>query len=85
LAPQRGFHHRLEGRINQELSQGSQASQGSVVAMRPSRRAVLAWALIRRRSRALGLRVILQEAIRVARLPSPGSREFTGNRTCGRI
>jgi hypothetical protein len=45
LAPPQGFHDRLEGRINQELSQGSQASQGSVVTMRPSRRAVLAWAL----------------------------------------
>jgi Putative zinc-finger len=45
LAPPQGFHHRLEGRINQELSQGSQASQESVVTMRPSRRAVLAWAL----------------------------------------
>jgi len=42
LAPPQGFHDRLEGRINQELSQGSQAS---VVTMRPSRRAVLAWAL----------------------------------------
>jgi hypothetical protein len=45
LALPQGFHHRLEGRINQQLSQGRQASQESVVTMRPSRRAVLAWAL----------------------------------------
>lgn len=45
LALPQGFHHRLEGRINQQLSQGSQASQESLVTMHPSRRAVLAWAL----------------------------------------
>jgi predicted anti-sigma-YlaC factor YlaD len=45
LAPPQGFGDRLEGRINQRLSQASQASQESLATMRPSRRAVLAWAL----------------------------------------
>ena len=45
LAPPQGFGNRLERRINQQLSQPSQGSQGSVVTMRPTRRAVLAWAL----------------------------------------
>jgi hypothetical protein len=45
LAPPQGFGDRLQGRINQQLSQTSQGSQGSIVTMRPSRRAVLAWAL----------------------------------------
>jgi Putative zinc-finger len=45
LAPPQGFGDRLEGRINQQLRQASQGTQGSVVTMRPSRRAVLAWAL----------------------------------------
>jgi len=45
LAPPQGFGNRLERRINQQLSQPSQGSQGSVVTMRPSRRAVLAWTL----------------------------------------
>ena len=45
LAPPQGFGDRLEGRINQQLSQASQGSHGSIATMRPSRRAVLAWAL----------------------------------------
>jgi predicted anti-sigma-YlaC factor YlaD len=39
LAPPQGFRDRLEGRIHQQLN------QGPVEIMRPSRRAVLAWAL----------------------------------------
>jgi anti-sigma factor RsiW len=39
LAPPQGFRDRLEGRINQQLK------QGPLEIMRPSRRAVLAWAL----------------------------------------
>jgi anti-sigma factor RsiW len=45
LAPPQGFGDRLEVRINQQLSQASQGSHGSIATMRPSRRAVLAWAL----------------------------------------
>jgi predicted anti-sigma-YlaC factor YlaD len=45
LAPPQGFGDRLEVRINQQLSQASQGSHGSIATMRPSRRAVLTWAL----------------------------------------
>jgi hypothetical protein len=45
LSPPQGFGDRLEGRIYQQLSQASQGSHGSIATMRPSRRAVLAWAL----------------------------------------
>jgi predicted anti-sigma-YlaC factor YlaD len=45
LAPPQGFGDRLEVRINQQLGQASQGSHGSIATMRPSRRAVLAWAL----------------------------------------
>ena len=55
LAPPQGFGDRLEGRINQQLRQASQGSQGTVVTMRPSRRAVLAWALSAAAAVPLGL------------------------------
>jgi predicted anti-sigma-YlaC factor YlaD len=45
LAPPQGFGDRLEVRINQQLGQASQGSHGSIATMRPSRRAVLTWAL----------------------------------------